>query len=74
MIKNSVCVFPQETVIPLPVSKFFNEVLYLCCQIVELPKVCRKIFLHNRSNLMTDYIWEIGGKKCPKSTFLSVSY
>ena len=35
----------QETVIPLLVSIFFNETLYLHSQIVALPKICQKFFL-----------------------------
>ena len=45
MIKNSVCVSPQETGISRSVSIFFNQILYLHSKIVWLPKTCRKRFL-----------------------------
>ena len=42
MIKNSVCVAPQEIVIHLPVSLFFNKIFDQYSKIVGLPKICRK--------------------------------
>ena len=45
MIRNSVCALPQEIVIPLPVSIFFSQILYVNSQIVGLPEILRKIFL-----------------------------
>ena len=54
MIKNSVYVSLQEIVTPLPVSIFFNETFTPInfYQIVGLPKIGQKIFLHNRTLLM----------------------
>ena len=42
--QNPVYEFPYGKVIPLSVSLYFNEILYLYSQIVGLPRVCGKIF------------------------------
>ena len=44
MIKDSVYVSSHEIVIPLPVSIFFNKILYFYFQIAELPETCQKTF------------------------------
>ena len=38
-MKNSVCATPQEVVIPLQALIFFNKILYLYSQKVELTKI-----------------------------------
>ena len=46
VIKNSVCVSPQEIVIPLLGAAYFREILYRYSQIAGLLKVCREYFIY----------------------------
>ena len=39
------CVFPQEIVIPLLISIFFNKILYMHSKIVSLLEICWNSFL-----------------------------
>ena len=55
----------------LLVSIFFKRRLYLYSQVGELHKICWEIFYYNRSDFMTDYIWELVGEKLPKSTLMA---
>ena len=50
-----VCLSHQEIVILLPVSSFFNEVMWLYSQVVGL-KRAEKCLHYERSEFMTDYI------------------
>ena len=48
--KFSLCI-SHKIVISLPVAIFFNEIMHLYSQIVEVPKFCLKTFLRS----WTDY-------------------
>ena len=57
MIKNPVCLSPQEIAIPLPVLIFFDETLYP----LGLPEIFRKNFsyLMDQTFKMTDFIEDL---------------
>ena len=57
MIKNSVCVAPQEIVIHLPVSLFFNKIFDQYSKIVGLPKICRKDQTYITEKYIFGKIW-----------------
>ena len=73
-MKNSVWYPSEEIFIPLTVLIFFKIFLSLYSKIVGLPKICQKYFYHKRLDFLKYYIWDMGNRKWPISTFWDICY